>query len=99
MNQRMIRIILSIVILSMFLFPQVIFTVAIFLLAYDVFMGIVTSKTVTQRLMKPTLGRFLSWCWRTLKSAFGSTKDSAIVVYKKQQYKRSVDPSKDTINL
>lgn len=93
------RIILSLTVLSMFLFPQIIFTIACVLLAYDILMGVITNRGVAQRLMKPTIGRFLSWCWRTLKSTFRSSKDHAIVVYKNQQYKRAVDPSKDTINL
>lgn len=93
------RIILSLVVLSMFLFPQVIFSIACLLLAYDVIMGIITSKTVSQRLKSPTIGRFLSWCWRTLKGGFTTAKDSSVVVYKQQKYKRAVDPSKDTINL
>ena len=93
------RIVLSLSILSMFLFPQIIFTVACVLLAYDVLMGLVTKRGVVERLMKPTIGRFLSWCWKFVRNTFFASKDRAIVVYKKQQYKRAVDPSKDTINL
>lgn len=93
------RIVLSLTILSMFLFPQIIFTIACVLLAYDVLMGVVTKRGVVERLMRPTLGRFISWCWRFVQNTFFASKDRAIVVYKKQQYKRAVDPSKDTINL
>ena len=96
---RTARIILSLVILSMFLFPQVIFTIACVLLAYDVLMGIVTKRGVLERLMRPTVGRFLSWCWQYIRNTFRSTKQHAVVVYKKEEYKRAVDPKKDTINL
>lgn len=93
------RIVLSLTILSMFLFPQIIFTVACVLLAYDVLMGVVTKRGVVERLMKPTIGRFLSWCWNFVRNTFRSTKNHAVVVYKEQQYKKAVDPSKDTIHL
>lgn len=93
------RIVLSLTILSMFLFPQIIFTVACVLFAYDVLMGMVTNRGVVERLMKPTIGRFISWCWRYVRKTFSSSKDHAMVVYKQQQYKRAVDPKKETINL
>lgn len=96
---RTARIAMSAAIISMFIFPQIIFSLACVLLAYDVLMGIVTKRGVIDRLMRPTLGRFIGWCWNFLKSTFRSSKKHAVVVYNKQQYKRTVDPSKDTINL
>lgn len=75
-SPRFVRMTLSAVVIGLFVFPWHIFTLALFLLAYDL-VYMLCFNPATNRFLYPSIAKFLVWIFRSIKQGTVKPKKPA----------------------